>query len=86
MQISDEARSRPREKVRASLKATLDRANRRLESHANLDAIVVVAEPWTAENGLLTPTLKIKRHVLEERFGELVQGIRGGQVRWEDEI
>jgi len=29
---------------------------------------VVVKEPWTMENGMLTPTMKIKRNVIEEIY------------------
>ena len=35
----------------------------------------VLAEPMTPENGLLTRTLKIKRHVVTERYGELIAGL-----------
>ncbi|MGI2259726.1 AMP-binding protein [Shewanella sp. GXUN23E] len=86
VQLSAGASEQPREHVRASLKQTLDGINPHLESHETVDAVVVVSEPWTIENDVLTPTLKIKRHVLEKLFSEKVDGIRGGKIVWEDEI
>jgi long-subunit acyl-CoA synthetase (AMP-forming) len=86
VQLSDDARALPREKVRTSLAATLAAVNSGQESHATLDAIVVVAEPWTIENDMLTPSLKIKRHVVERHLVTRVQGLSGGQVFWEDEL
>ncbi|QLE87273.1 AMP-binding protein [Shewanella sp. Scap07] len=86
VQLSEGAQLQPREEVRASLKATLDSINPNLESHETIDAIVVVAETWDVDNDVLTPTLKIKRHVLEKRYSEKVDGIRGAKVRWEEEL
>ena len=50
------------------LQIVLDRVNTDLEDHEQLDFLVVVNEPWTVENGFLTPTLKIKRNIIEERY------------------
>ncbi|ABE56712.1 AMP-dependent synthetase and ligase [Shewanella denitrificans OS217] len=86
VQLSEGASLQAREEVRTSIKATLDAVNPHLESHEHVDAVVVVKEPWTIENDVLTPTLKIKRHVLEKAFSEKVDGVRGAQVRWEDEL
>ena len=86
VQLSEGAALQSREEVRASIKATLDSVNPHLESHEHVDAIVVVSDPWTIENDVLTPTLKIKRHVLEQRFSTLVDGVRGAKVCWEDEV
>ncbi|MCZ4337906.1 AMP-binding protein [Shewanella colwelliana] len=86
VQLSEGAALQPREEVRTSLKATLDSINPNLESHETVDAIVVVSEAWDVDNDVLTPTLKIKRHVLEAKFSAKVDGLRGGKVRWESEI
>lgn len=86
VQLSEGASLQPREEVRSSLKATLDTINPNLESHETVDAIIVVKDAWDVDNDVLTPTLKIKRHVLEKRFTDRVDGIRGGKIRWEDEI
>ena len=86
VQLSEGATLQPREEVRASLKATLDAINPNLESHETVDAVIVVNDPWTIENDVLTPTLKIKRHVLEQRYTAKADGLRGARIVWEDEI
>ncbi len=86
VQLSEGANMQAREEVRTSLKATLDSVNPHLESHEHVDAIVVVKEAWTIENDVLTPTLKIKRHVLEKAFSDRVDGVRGAKICWEDEL
>jgi long-chain acyl-CoA synthetase len=37
--------------------------------------ITVVGEDFTIESGMLTPTLKVKRKVVEERFRDQIEGI-----------
>jgi long-chain acyl-CoA synthetase len=38
----------------------------------------VLIEPLTLENGLLTQTLKVKRHVVQERYGDLIDAMFAG--------
>jgi long-chain acyl-CoA synthetase len=38
-------------------------------------AFKLLHEPWTAENGLLTPTLKLRRVVIAEQFREEIEGM-----------
>jgi long-subunit acyl-CoA synthetase (AMP-forming) len=52
------------------LEALLDQVNAQLEDHEHLDCLVVVKDPWTIDDGLLTPTMKIRRTLIEERYVE----------------
>ncbi len=73
-----------RETLAQELKTLLKKTNATLEPHERLDAIIVVKHPWTVKNGLLTPTLKIKRHVIEERYASSLEGWSnsGQKVIW----
>ncbi|MDI3393529.1 AMP-binding protein [Pseudomonas sp. V98_8] len=57
-----------RDKVATELEVFLTEVNALFEAHEQLGALVVVAEPWTVTNALLTPTLKIRRSLIEERY------------------
>lgn len=54
--------------VESQLVQVLEEANRRLEHHEHMRFIVVCQEPWNAANGLLTPTMKVRRASIEQRF------------------
>jgi long-chain acyl-CoA synthetase len=55
--------------LQSALAAHLHTVNAQLESHEKLDFMAVVADTWTAENGMVTPTLKVKRARIEEVYG-----------------
>jgi long-chain acyl-CoA synthetase len=62
-------------------KLVLDRVQRQIKSfpgYAQIHRVAVLAEPWTIDNGLLTPTMKLKRlKVIEshkKEFEELYAG------------
>src|SRR5438093_4156460 len=58
--------------TRESNETTLiQRANERLKGfpgYIRVRRVVTIREPWTVENGLLTPTLKVKRERVQEKF------------------
>lgn len=66
-----------RETVAAGLEQTLQHVNAELEPHERIARIVVVREAWTIDNGLLTPTLKIRRAEIEERYTRLLRTAAG---------
>lgn len=54
----------------ASLKAHLDSVNAQLDDHEQLDFFVVVPEQWTVENHFITPTMKVKRPMIESSYAK----------------
>jgi long-chain acyl-CoA synthetase len=52
----------------AALSATRQHVNATLDPHEQLACLVVVREPWTVENGFVTPTFKVKRNRVDEVF------------------
>ena len=62
-----------------SLKTTLDIVNSKLQQHEILKKIIVLDEVWTVENKLLTPTMKIKRNLIENKFKEFYQEWYGNE-------
>ena len=54
-----------RARVVRELTDHLSHVNASLSTYEQLQMLVVVREPWTIENGMLTPTMKIKRARIE---------------------
>ena len=46
----------------------MKKVNTQLEHHEQIAKLIIVKEEWTIDNGILTPTLKIKRKVVDELF------------------
>jgi long-chain acyl-CoA synthetase len=62
------ARGVAREKLEHNLRATLEQVNAAVDKHERVQALVVLAESFSVDNGMLTPTLKLRRHVIDERY------------------
>jgi long-chain acyl-CoA synthetase len=43
--------------------------------YAQIKRVAVISEPWTVENDLLTPTLKLKRNKIIDRYNEAIEGL-----------
>ena len=73
-----------RTEVEESLGALLRDVNRSLAPYERLHMIVVASEPWSIENGLLTPTMKIRRHRIEAAVTHAVARwyATGMRVHW----
>jgi long-subunit acyl-CoA synthetase (AMP-forming) len=54
--------------VTQTLQEQLAAVNQALHGHEAVSTIVVAKEPWSPDNNLLTPTLKIRRGSIDERY------------------
>jgi len=52
-------------------KRVIEKMNAQLASHEKIKGVLMIKDPWSIENGVLTPTLKIKRHILEQKYHEI---------------
>jgi long-chain acyl-CoA synthetase len=75
---SDLARLAEEPTFRHAIEAALARVNRKLSPDEKIRRFAVLSDPFTEENGLLTPTLKIRRHAIQrvykKRIDELYKG------------
>jgi long-chain acyl-CoA synthetase len=55
-------------------------AVRGFPKYARVRAVYLTLEPWTVENGLLTPTLKLKRPEVKKRFEDEIIKLYGEQA------
>ncbi len=57
--------------------AAVDRVNAGLSVIEKVRRVLIADAPFTIENGALTPSLKVKRHVLRELYGERLDALYG---------
>jgi long-subunit acyl-CoA synthetase (AMP-forming) len=70
-----------RVRVQAELDRLLQAVNRQLADYERLRLLVVARDPWSIENGLLTPTLKLKRSRIEAAVEAQVEAWFGSGER-----
>lgn len=68
--ISETGSLKSKEALIESLEATMNEVNKNLKNYERVSTIVVTKDPWTVENGLVTPTLKVKRNMMNQRFNK----------------
>lgn len=78
--LSDLAKTKPKTDTVNDLEETLRQVNATLEDYERVVKIVILTESWTVENGLITPSLKVKRHAIEKIHAS---GYRGWYTRQE---
>lgn len=64
--LSPAGKEKSKEEVAKSLTATINELNPNLEAYEQVEKVVIMKKDWTVENGLMTPTLKVKRNEVEK--------------------
>ena len=62
---------------RKAVGQAVDRVNRDLAQIEKIRRFVVAREPFTTENGMMTPTLKVRRHKVRENYWERLDALYG---------
>ncbi|MEN2283202.1 AMP-binding protein [Algoriphagus sp. SE2] len=63
--VSELGKSKSKAILEKSLMDSVDELNLELESYEKINKVVIMEEDWSVDNGLLTPTLKVKRNRVE---------------------
>jgi long-chain acyl-CoA synthetase len=59
--------------LQVALEAEIKQANEQLARVEQVKKFKVVADDWTPGSGILTPTMKIRRHIAIDRYSELIE-------------
>jgi long-chain acyl-CoA synthetase len=65
--------------VKAAIKAAVERANGHLSVIEKVRRYEVMGEAFTIENAMMTPTLKLRRPIIVERYKDLLEGLYDGK-------
>lgn len=68
--LNEVGKKMAKDAIHAHLKATLENVNKTVESYEVLSHVVVIHDEWSIANGILTPTLKLKRNVVEKKYSQ----------------
>ena len=71
--LSQQGRKENASNLDLALSEHLKKINAQLEPHEKLSKMVLLKDEWTIENGILTPTLKIKRNLVDQQYQENYQ-------------
>jgi len=75
---SDKAAMLENDKVKANYHSIVNDLNKKLGQDEKVKRFRMVKDDWTPESGDLSPTLKLKRRVITEKYKEVISEIFGG--------
>ena len=64
---------RDRPKIQTLYEGIVEEVNQNLARFEKLKRVLLVPDEFTADNGALTPTLKLRRRVVEERYRKQIE-------------
>lgn len=68
--LNENAKNANKEEIEKSFEESLNIINKKLATHEKVAKVVIHKTSWTEQSGLLTPTLKVKRPIVDDTFGK----------------
>ena len=66
--------------LQAALSEVVDRVNKELSQIERVRRFAVADAAFSIENEMMTPTLKIRRHIVRAAYGERLDALYGGRA------
>ena len=68
------------DKVNGEYRRLIEQVNQSLAHYETIKKITIVPDEWSVENGELTPSMKMKRRVVEEKYKGVIEGMYRGDA------
>ena len=68
VRLSEICKRMTTDEIKSSLLNAIKKANNELQRHEMIHKLICISDSWSVENGMLTPTMKIKRNVIHEVY------------------
>ncbi len=82
--LSEIGKQMSKNEVESELQKILKETNGTLDDHERVKKIFLVKEAWTVENNFLTPSMKIKRNMVEKKYLSVVENLKSpSAIVWE---
>lgn len=70
---SESGKLKSKDELKKSLWGTVNLTNKNLLKHEKIEKVIIMKKEWSVENGLITPTLKVKRNFIETYHQHMYQ-------------
>jgi long-chain acyl-CoA synthetase len=64
-----------------ALRSAVEEVNKNLSPIEQVRRFIIASEGFSIDNGLMTPTLKPRRHLITEKYGERLEALYGGRAK-----
>ena len=69
------------QEINTLISEEVKKANESLSSIEKIRKFIVILDPFSTDNGLLTPTMKVRRHKVKEIYGEALNDLYGSKIK-----
>jgi long-chain acyl-CoA synthetase len=63
---------------KSAIMVAVDQVNKQLTSTEKVRKVTLTADAFTTDNEMLTPSIKIRRHVIRQTYGDRIDALYGG--------